>query len=143
MRPRGCCLRAVLRTAAGDLRESGFVPLRGGVIEQWFQALALARGHLRVRSVRNAQAGEFRERFVQVHEFHRSGTDLAVPLRSRVVNDERHPARVLEQAHLLPQPMFAEVVAVVADEHHDRLVRELQPFEGVEDAADLCVHERG
>jgi hypothetical protein len=31
---------------------------------------------------------------------------------------------------------------VVAPEHHDRVVRQPQPVEGVEDAAELRVHER-
>ena len=38
--------------------------------------------------------------------------------------------------------MLAHVVAVVAVEDDDRLVGELQPVEGVEQLADLLVHER-
>ena len=58
-------------------------------------------------------------------------------------DDQRHAGRFLEQALLLPQAVvLAQVVAVVAVEDDDRLVRQLQPVEGVEQLADLRVHER-
>lgn len=47
----------------------------------------------------------------------------------------------LEEAHFLPEPVFAGVVAVIAGEDDDGIVGEAETVEGVYDASDLCIHE--
>ena len=49
---------------------------------------------------------------------------------------------ILEERHLLVMAVFAHVVSVVRCEDHDRLIRELQSIESVEQTPNLHVHER-
>jgi hypothetical protein len=55
---------------------------------------------------------------------------------------ERHAGAAFVEVLLEPESVLAGEVAVVAPEHHDRVVAQAQPVERVEDAAELRVHER-
>src|SRR5579884_3928572 len=48
----------------------------------------------------------------------------------------------LVNAHLLPHAMLAQVPAVIAAQDNDGVILQFEAIQGVEDFADLCVHER-
>src|SRR5207249_9827235 len=53
----------------------------------------------------------------------------------------RRAAGELEERVFIPPPALAQVIAMVADEDDDRLVRKAEPIEGVDDFSDLRIGE--
>jgi hypothetical protein len=64
-----------------------------------------------------------------------------IGLEVRHADDERDPGRLFEATLLEPQAVLAQVIAVVAPEHDDRVVAQPQPVHGVEDAPNLRIHK--
>ncbi len=56
-------------------------------------------------------------------------------------DDQRHAGRFVSQRHLGPEVMFAQMVAVIAGEDHDRVVFQPVRLERVKHFADLRIHE--
>ena len=50
---------------------------------------------------------------------------------------------MIQRRHLVPETAFAEHVAVIAGEDHDRVVEEFRLLEGPDDLADLAVDVGG
>ncbi len=62
-------------------------------------------------------------------------------LFSRDTDDQRNGGRLFMQTDLGPEIVFAQMVAVVAREDHDRLVSDPGGFQSRHDLADLRIHE--
>jgi hypothetical protein len=70
--------------------------------------------------------------------------ELDLPSMTRRRNEQRDARGLFKGSQLRPQSfMVAEVVAVIAEEHDDRVVPELQAIERFEQHTDLRVHEGG
>ena len=78
-------------------------------------------------------------------EHGRQQVDQRAGFRRHPVHDarpghhERYPHRVIQRRHLVPETAFAEHVAVIAGENHDRVVEEFRLLERPDDLADLAV----
>ena len=109
-------------------------PSRARVIEQRSQAAAFQR-------LRRRHPAEVRDRRVEVDQFRDGRGGATGALEARGTDDEGHAGRRLEEGALLPKTVFAEVVAVVAEEDHDRAIRQALLLEFRQDEAELRIHE--
>ena len=108
--------------AHGCYAEGRFTHGVSGVVEHRRDVHALQpRGNLQ-----SAQAGNGRVEIQQFDEGRADGRFLP-----RDADDERHPCRFVAQAHLGPEVVFAQVVAVVAGEDDNRPVLQAGFGEGV------------
>ena len=62
---------------------------------------------------------------------------------ARPGHHERYPHRVIQGRHLVPETAFAEHVAVIAGEDHNRVVEQFRLLEGPDDLPDLAVDVGG
>ena len=84
-------------------------------------------------SQRGIQVDQSGERF-------RHGRTFCHPRRA---DEQRHTRALFEQAHLLPQAVFAEVIAMVARKHNDRVVSKSEAVECIDNEgkwASLSMH---
>ena len=87
------------------------------------------------------EAAEVGHGGVEVDELGDALGGLAVGLAVRVADDEGHAGGILVQRAFLPEAVFAEVVAVVADEDDDGVLVEALLLELREHQPELGVHE--
>ena len=88
------------------------------------------------------EAAEVGERGIDVDQLGEGGGAFAGGLLAGGGDDQRDAGGFFEDALLLPEAaVLAEVIAVVAVEDDDGFVAELEAVEGVEQLADLLVHE--
>ena len=85
-----------------------------------------------------AEVGDGR---VEVDEFGDALGGPSVGGIARVTNDERYAGRVFVEGALLPEAVLAEVIPVVADEHHDGVLLEALLLQLGQHQAELGVHE--
>ena len=57
-------------------------------------------------------------------------------------DDQRHAQRLLEERFLAPQAAIAQMKAVIAHEHDDGVLPEVEPVERLQDEADVGIGER-
>ena len=120
--------------AAADLGEGG----------GFGDVLRVVEHGAEIGAVEIGGAGETAEggkRRVDIDHFHEGLGGAAVGLGAGGGNDERHAGAALEETLFLPETVVAEVVAVVAGENDHGVLREAEAVEGVDDAAELRVHE--
>jgi len=90
--------------------------------------------------LRQRQVAQFGKRGVDVHELREGIGALAGCLEAGDRDQQRRVGVVFHVAVLAPPGVLAELPAVVAPQDNDRLVRQAQPVEFVEDATQLRVH---
>jgi len=121
--------------AAHHLRERPAAAGEGRIAQHGGEALALEIGG-------GFDAGEFGEGGEEVELADRGCGDGFWFRNAGGDDQEGHAGAFLKQALLLPEAVLAGEVAVVAREDDDRALGEAEAVEGVDDAADLGVHER-
>ena len=80
---------------------------------------------------------------VEVDQLGEGGAGLAGGFHAGHGDDERHAGAAFKEVTLLPQAVVAEVIAVVAEEHDDGVIVELEFFQAIEHAAEAGVHQGG
>ena len=112
----------------------------GGPRARGFRVLQLRREAVAFDSLARRQVAEFEQRRINVEQLH----GLTAPRgrrHARPGKDERHARRAFPQRVLARDAFLAEVPAVVAPEHDDRVPAAARGIERVEHAADLRVHK--
>ena len=107
------------------------------------RGVALHQRHQRasVQTLGNRDAGDFAQGREQVHQRDVVAHGPRAPAEAPPRGDaERHPRRGLEELLLFPQPLLAEHLAVVAQEHDHEVVEHVQLFELGDYPAVLPVH---
>ncbi len=114
------------------LRERRIADGATGCVEHRHQAQAIQR-------LARREAGQVGQRGIEVEQLHkRARLHAAGSPRSR--NHEGHAGIPLKKARLLPESVIGQVIAMVAGEHHDRVVPEAEAVERVQHDAHLRVH---
>ncbi len=93
-----------------------------------------------VTPVNGWQAGEIEERGEDIDALHERRGRRA-PVHAGCGNDQGDPGRLLVVGVLAPQTVVTEMPTVIAPQDHDRVGGEAGVIEGVEELADLRVHE--
>ena len=65
----------------------------------------------------------------------------AAGFEARRADDERNPHHFFVQVHLLPESVFAKMIAVISGEDDPGGITQSQPLQLVDDAPELLVHE--
>ena len=110
------------------------IPEGVGTFQHRAEALALG-------ALVGLEVAEIGDGGVEVDEFGDALGGPSVGGITRVADDERHAGRVFVKRTLLPEAVFAEVIPVVADEHHDGVLIETLLLELGQHQAELGVHE--
>src|SRR5690606_20778918 len=92
---------------------------RIGSIEHGHEALPLQSGG-------RLYTGQFRERWIEIDKAHGRLCDRASRRLAGHHHDQRYPGGFLEQRILTPEPVFTEVVSVIAREDDNRIVRQTE-----------------
>ena len=124
--PIAACRRESQRgdaCAPGHLAQRPAASRRRGVLEHRHEALPLRFS--------GAGAAEFGQ--CRIRDRQPDGGCGHSPSFLAGRRNERHAGSFLRTNHLLPQAVFAQVVAVVAGEDDDRVVGQAQPVKGVQD----------
>ena len=87
------------------------------------------------------EAAEVGHGRIEVEQLRHALRGLADDLVVRIADDERHPGGVFVERTFLPESVFAEVVAVVADEDDEGVLIEPLLLQFREHQAELGVHE--
>ena len=127
-------LGAFLAAAAGDLGDGVALAGGAGVFEEGDKAVSLEVGG-------RGDAAELGQGGVEIDVANGGGGGGAGLGHAGGGDDEGDAGAFLKEAHFLPEAVLAKVVAVVAGEDDDGVFGEVERVEGVEDLADLGVHE--
>src|SRR4030095_15227092 len=89
------------------------------------------------RLVRLWQTTEVNQGWKEIDQTNQTFTDTRFATRHR--NDQRHASiDIKKRIGLRPLPFLTEVITMVAEEHDDRFVAQLQTIERVKYSSDLC-----
>ena len=86
------------------------------------------------------EAAQLDESRIDVEQFGRADAALG-GCDSRPREDQRHACRAVPQRILAADALFPEMVAVVAPDHDDCVVGKAGFIQGVQEPADLSIHE--
>ena len=92
-----------------------------------------------VERVGRGEAAEVGERGIDIDQFDDRFAGASRPWHAGFGNDERHARVGFEVGELADERVFADLIAVVAPEHDDRVAGKIETIEFVEDFSDLRV----
>ena len=113
----------------------------GGVIPEGVRTFQHRAEALTFDAFVGTKAAEVGDGGVEVDEFGDTLGRTAVGGITRVANDERHAGRIFVKGALLPEAVFPEIIAVVADEDHDRVLIQALLLELGQHLSELGIHE--
>ena len=134
LRRSSLLLAACVDGSEVNLRVGGVIPEGVGTFQHRAEALAFD-------TLVGTEAAEVGDGGVEVDEFGDTLGGAAIGGVARIADDERHAGRIFVERALLPEAVFAEVVAVVADEDHDRILIQALLLELGQHLSELGVHE--
>ena len=114
------------------LRERGRLDGRRGIAKHRQEARPL---EVR-RPIEAARVHERRKEVDELREGHRAG---AVPRHPGHVHEQGHPRVEFEIRRLAPERVLPDVIAMIAEEDHDRPLGHAAAAEGVEETSDLGI----